>query len=59
MDFLPVTGVMGCNFSRLRSTKTAQRNRFLDLLAARTGGFKVLGGVALYVGSAAFPASIS
>jgi hypothetical protein len=52
MDFLPVSGVMGGDLRGLRPAKAAPCDGFFDLLAARTGRFKVLGGVALYVGSA-------
>ena len=55
MNFLPVAGIVSCNLGCLGPAKTATRNRFLDLLAAWAGGFKILGGVALHVGSTALP----
>ncbi len=54
MNLLPVTGVMGGDLRCLRPTETAPRNGFLNLLVAGTGCFKVLSGVALYIGRTAF-----
>src|SRR5665213_160005 len=53
MNLLPVAGVVSSNLRCLRPAETAPRNGFLDLLAAGTGGFQVLSGVALYVGRTA------
>src|SRR5665213_4234825 len=53
MDFLAVAGVMSGNLCGFRPAESASRYGLFDLLAAWAGRFKVLGGVALYVGSAA------
>ena len=53
MDFLPVAGVMGGDLRGLGPAEAAPRDGFFDLLAARAGRFKVLGGVAFHIGSAA------
>ena len=53
MNLLPVAGIVGRNLRGLWPTEAAARDGLLDLLAARAGRFKVLGGVAFYVGSAA------